>query len=65
MSRTKIPRELRQRVEAAARLRCGYCQTQQIVVGYALHVEHIIPEAAGGAIGGGEPLVGMLRVQQC
>lgn len=48
MSRTRIPRELRRRVEAAARLRCGYCQTQQIVVGYPLHVEHIIPEAAGG-----------------
>jgi hypothetical protein len=29
-------------------LRCGYCQTQQSVVGYPFHVEHIIPEAAGG-----------------
>ena len=48
MSRTKISRELRRRVEVAARLRCGYCQTQQSVVGYPLHVEHIIPEAAGG-----------------
>ncbi|HRI56062.1 MAG TPA: HNH endonuclease signature motif containing protein [Anaerolineae bacterium] len=48
MSRTKIPRALRQRVETAARWRCGYCQTQQIVVAYPLHVDHIIPEAAGG-----------------
>lgn len=49
MSRTKIARETRRRVESAARLRCGYCQTQQIVVGYPLHVEHIVPEAVGGS----------------
>lgn len=48
MSRSKIPTTLRRRVQAAARLRCGYCQTQQVVVGYPLHVDHIIPEAIGG-----------------
>lgn len=48
MSHSKIPRELRQRVAAASRWRCGYCQTQQIVVGYPLHVDHIIPEFTGG-----------------
>ncbi len=48
MSRTHISEALRRRVAAAARLRCGYCQTLQVVVGYPLHIEHIIPEAAGG-----------------
>jgi len=48
MSRTKISRRLRQRVSEAAAHRCGYCQAQEIVVGYPLHVEHIVPEAASG-----------------
>lgn len=49
MSRAYIPEAIKQRVAAAARYRCGYCQTQQAIVGYPLHVEHIIPEAAEGA----------------
>ena len=49
MSRAYISDAMRQRVAEAARHRCGYCQTLQIIVGYPLHVEHIIPEAAGGA----------------
>lgn len=49
MSRTYIPGETRQRVRETARHRCGYCQTQELVVGYPLHIEHIIPEAAGGS----------------
>ena len=48
MSRTYIAKDLRQRVSAAAHDRCGYCQTQQVVVGYALHIDHILPEAVGG-----------------
>lgn len=48
MSRTYIAKDLRQRVAAAAHDRCGYCQTQQVVVGYALHIDHILPEAVGG-----------------
>jgi len=49
MSRTYISPAVRERVAAEARYRCGYCQTQQAVVGIPLHVEHIIPEAAGGS----------------
>lgn len=49
MSRTYISKNIRQKVAAAARDRCGYCQTQQVVVGYALHIDHILPEAAGGS----------------
>jgi hypothetical protein len=48
MSRTYIPAVIRRRVAEAACYRCGYCQTQQVVVGIPLHVEHIIPLAAGG-----------------
>lgn len=45
MSRTYIPEAVRERVAKAARYRCGYCLTQQDIVGYLLHIEHIIPEA--------------------
>jgi hypothetical protein len=48
MSRAYISETVRRRVAEEARYRCGYCQTLQIVVGYPLHVEHIIPEAANG-----------------
>ncbi len=48
MSRDYIPTTVRHRVAEAAHYRCGYCQTQQAVVGIPLHIEHIIPLAAGG-----------------
>jgi hypothetical protein len=48
MSRVYIPAVVRRRVAETARHRCGYCQTQQIIVGIPLHIEHIIPLAAGG-----------------
>lgn len=49
MNRTYIAEVLRRRVAEAARRRCGYCQAQEQIVGYPLHIEHIVPEAAGGA----------------
>lgn len=49
MSKTFIPAELRQRVVTTARRRCGYCLTSQTVVGFPMHIEHIIPEALGGS----------------
>lgn len=49
MNRPHISAVVRQRVMEAARYRCGYCQTQQAVVGITLHIEHIIPLAAGGS----------------
>lgn len=49
MSRTYIAEALRRRVGETARRRCGYCQSQEQIVGYPLHVEHIVPEAAGGS----------------
>jgi hypothetical protein len=44
-----VPEAVRRRVAEAAERRCGYCQTQEEVVGYALHIEHIVPLAAGGS----------------
>lgn len=49
MNRPYISAAIRQRVLEAARHRCGYCQTQQAVVGITLHIEHIIPLAASGS----------------
>lgn len=48
MTRVSIPKEARARVADQARHRCGYCQTQEEVVGMPLEIEHIIPLAAGG-----------------
>lgn len=48
MSRSYVPKELRQKVAQQANFRCGYCLTAESIVGYAMDVEHLIPEAAGG-----------------
>jgi hypothetical protein len=48
MSRTFVSKKDRERIAAEARYRCGYCQAQQEVIGIQLHIEHIIPESAGG-----------------
>lgn len=44
-----VPASLRERIAAQARYRCGYCQTQEIVSGIPLTLEHIWPKAKGGA----------------
>ncbi len=48
MSKTYIPQALRELVAAQGHERCGYCLTQERVVGVPMEVEHIIPEALGG-----------------
>lgn len=48
MSKSSISDELRQRVAETAKHRCGYCQTQELIIGMPLQIEHIYPEAAGG-----------------
>lgn len=48
MSRTYVPSALRKQVTIAAHHRCSYCQTQAILVGRNLQIDHIIPEAVGG-----------------
>jgi len=51
MSEAYIPSALRQRVADAARHRCGYCLTNEQVVGALMQIDHIIPEALGGSSG--------------
>ena len=44
-----IGKRLRQRVAQQAQFRCGYCQTQEVVSGVPLTLEHILPKARGGS----------------
>lgn len=46
MSNVYISAALRQQVEERAHHRCEYCQTQELIIGMPLEVEHIIPVAA-------------------
>ena len=48
MARVYIVESLRRKVEEDARSRCGYCLTSQEFTAMPLHLEHIIPIAAGG-----------------
>jgi hypothetical protein len=48
MSQTYVPKDLRDRVAAQARYRCGYCLTAEAVVGTPMEIEHLIPESLGG-----------------
>lgn len=48
MSTTRVPADLRRRVARQARCRCGYCQTQEAVIGAALEIDHLLPESLGG-----------------
>ncbi len=44
-----IPARVRQRVAEEARHRCGYCLRMEELMGMTMTLDHIIPEAAGGA----------------
>jgi HNH endonuclease len=48
MSQSYVPKELRDRVAAQARYRCGYCLSAEAIVGTPMEIEHLIPEALGG-----------------
>jgi hypothetical protein len=48
MSGTYISKALRAKVGLEARHRCGYCLTQEVVVGTPMELDHLIPEALGG-----------------
>lgn len=48
MSHRYVPPALRHTIAEDAGHRCGYCQTAQAYSGIQLHIEHIIPLAAGG-----------------
>jgi hypothetical protein len=49
MSKAHISKRLRERVTKQARSCCGYCLTSQKITGMKMNVDHIIPEAQGGA----------------
>ncbi|HLY32858.1 MAG TPA: HNH endonuclease signature motif containing protein [Ktedonobacterales bacterium] len=48
MSKTFISKTLRARVAAQARSCCGYCLSQESVIGMTLEIDHLLPEARGG-----------------
>ncbi|MFO0968490.1 MAG: HNH endonuclease signature motif containing protein [Gemmataceae bacterium] len=48
MSRTHIPKDLREKVARAARYRCGYCLSAESVVGAPMELDHLVPESLGG-----------------
>lgn len=49
MSQTYIPAALRQEVIGTSPRCCSYCLTQTEIAGVLLTVDHIVPEALGGA----------------
>jgi hypothetical protein len=48
VSRSYVPTALREVVARSGRRRCGYCLTQELVVGAPMEIEHIVPESLGG-----------------
>src|SRR6185295_4441969 len=48
MTSSYIPKKLRQIVAEQARFRCGYCLSAEKVVGFAMEIEHLVPQALGG-----------------
>lgn len=48
MSQAYVAKELRDRVAAQARYRCGYCLTAQAIVGTPMEIDHLLPESLDG-----------------
>lgn len=48
MSSGYISIDIRRRVAEQARYRCGYCLTQEIVIGRPMEFDHLIPRSLGG-----------------
>lgn len=48
MSSEYISIDLRRRVAEQARYRCGYCLTQEIVIGRPMEFDHLVPRSLGG-----------------
>ncbi len=48
MSKTYIPKALRDLITTQGQRRCGYCLTQEAVVGTPMEIDHLIPESLGG-----------------
>jgi len=48
MPRDPVPADVARQVRQAARGRCGYCLSPQMLVMARLEIEHIVPLAQGG-----------------
>jgi len=48
MSKSRVPKALRELVAEQARHRCGYCLTQESIVGTPMDIDHLLPESLGG-----------------
>lgn len=48
MSSAYIPVKLRRRVAEQARYRCGYCLSQEAVLGRPMEIDHLFPRSLGG-----------------
>ncbi|MCP3972924.1 MAG: HNH endonuclease [bacterium] len=48
MSSAYIPVGLRRRVSEQARYRCGFCLTQELVIGRPMEFDHLFPRSLGG-----------------
>ncbi|NKQ36891.1 MAG: HNH endonuclease [Chloroflexi bacterium] len=48
MSASRISPAQRARIAETAGYKCGYCQTQELIIGMPLVIDHIIPKAKGG-----------------
>lgn len=49
MSKTTVPGELRERVAALDRFRCAFCRAPEFVSTSEHEIDHVVPEAGGGA----------------
>lgn len=49
MSKAHISTKLRQQIAVDARHRCGYCLTTTQIIGRPMVIDHLSPEAKGGA----------------
>lgn len=49
MSRAYISADLRRQIREDSAARCGYCHAPEAFLGMPLDIDHILPEALGGA----------------
>lgn len=49
MSKRYIPKALRDLIAEQAGRRCGYCLTQEAIVGAPMEIDHLFPESLGGS----------------
>lgn len=48
MSQKYVPKALRELITNQAKSRCGYCLSQQVILGFPMEFDHLIPQSLGG-----------------